>query len=218
MRQLSVYFLVLLCSTIWMGCDDEELFVGANTLATEERFVAVFSGLQIADDMQASVTFGDEAEVLLTANENLLDRIRTEVNNGILEVSLLRGNYRDVEISLAITIPDLSYLKATDDAAITAGTFLDLDELELVASDDATISVMGTVTELNICSTDGAAINAFDLLATNCDAQVSDGADAEITVQNSLSGRVTDGGDLFYRGNPTIDVSTSDGGELIDAN
>ncbi|MEM7572722.1 MAG: head GIN domain-containing protein [Bacteroidota bacterium] len=218
MRQLSVYFLFLLCSTIWLSCDDEELFVGANTLATEERFVAVFSGLRIADDMQATVTFGDEVEVLLTANDNLLDRIRTEVNGGILEVSLLRGNYRDVDISLAITLPDLSYLKATDDAEITAGTFLDLDELQLEASDDAKISVMGTVATLNLRSTDGAAINVFDLLATNCDAQVSDGADAETTVQNNLSGRVTDGGDLFYRGNPTIDVSISDGGELIDAN
>ena len=219
MRQTSIFFLLLFCVSFWSSCDDEDLYVGANNLATEERFVAVFTGLRISDNMRATVNFGDEAEVLLTANENILDRIRTDVDNGVLEVSLLRGNYRDIDISLEITIPELSFLKSTDDAEIVAGTFLDMDELRLEASDDAEIAIMGTVNELTLQSSDGAEVHAFDLIATTCDARVSDGADAEVTVENSLSGRVTDGGDLYYRGTPnTIDVSTYDGGEVIDAN
>ena len=214
---IILYLIALLFVTI-TACDDVDSFVGSDTIITEERAFSNFTGVRASENIIVNITDGAENTVLVRANDNIIDRVRTEVSGNILQIGLRPGNYNNIEISVEITVTDLSFLSASDAAEITASVFDDLDELRLEASDSGEVTAAGNTTELSVVSSDGAEIRAFDMTAIRCDANVSDGADAEVTVSDEITGRVSDGGDLFYRGNPTINVSTSDGGEVINAN
>ncbi|MEL6356984.1 MAG: head GIN domain-containing protein [Bacteroidota bacterium] len=212
-----LYLVILLFLTI-SACDDTESFVGSDNIITEDRAISNFTGVRASENIIVNITAGTENSVIVRANDNIIDRVRTEVSGNVLQIGLRNGNYRNIDISAEIVMADLSFLRASDAAEITAGAFDNLDELRLEATDSGEIEVTGSTTELSIVSSDGAEIRAFGVSAIRCDVNVSDGADAEVNVSQEITGRVSDGGDLFYRGNPILNVSTSDGGEVINAN
>jgi hypothetical protein len=218
MNRFSLFTLAILLLLTWTACDDNESFVGSDTLITETRNVEDFSGVRISDGTTATITFGQDQDLAITVNDNLSDRVRTEVRNGVLEVSLRNGNYRNIDLSVAIVIPDLDFLRVTDGAEATATGFDGLTDLQVEVSDGGDAEIEGSVEALDIVCSDAGDVEAFGLTARQCEVRVSDGADVYVTVTDLLTGRVSDGGDLFYRGQPQLDVTTTDGGSVTDAN
>lgn len=215
----NLKFIALLSLSVSLvSCFDGDTYVGSDTFTTEERIVDNFTGLHISDGTEATVRFGEERSVFIRVNDNLVDRVRTEVRSDVLVVELRNGNYRNTDLSVEITVPDLSFLRASDGAKINAGPFSGLDDLQLEASDGAKITVAGSTESMQVRASDSGKIFAFDVETEDCDAVVSDGAEVEVSVIDALTGRVSDGGRVFYHGAPTISVATSDGGRVVDAN
>ncbi|MTB50560.1 DUF2807 domain-containing protein [Lewinella sp. W8] len=218
MNRFSLFTLLGLLLLSWTACVDNETFVGSDTFVTETRSVDAFSGVRISDGTIATITFGAEQDLALTVNDNIADRVLTEVRNGVLEVGLRNGNYRNIEVSVDIVIPNLDFLRVTDGADATATGFDALTDLRLEVHDGGDVTLAGTAETLDIVCSDAGDINAFDLMATRCEVRISDGADVSVSVSDLLTGRVSDGGDLFFRGQPELDVTTTDGGRITDAN
>jgi hypothetical protein len=57
--------------------------------------------------------------------------------------------------------------------------------------------------------------NAKDVLSTQAEVALSSSGSAWIQVSDSLTGRLSSSGNVYYSGNPTVDVSTSSSGKVV---
>jgi hypothetical protein len=214
----TLYFTALCLALAFGSCDAQKTYVGSNDFVTKELNLAGFTGVLVSDGTEATITHGAEFSVVIRVNDNLLDRVRAEVNDGVLFVAFESGSYRREELSLTVTMPTVATLRAVDGGVIDAGPFQGLDQLQLEAYDAGRIAFSGTAAALQLRAADAGKVRAFELSAAVCEAKVSDGARVELRVTDALTGQVSDGGRIAYRGTPTVEVRTSDGGRVIQAN
>ena len=61
-------------------------------------------------------------------------------------------------------------------------------------------------------------MEAFGLTATTAEVNTTSTGSAEVTVINSLIGSLTGTCDISFRGTPSVDVTVTGTGEVVDAN
>jgi hypothetical protein len=93
-----------------------------------------------------------------------------------------------------------------------------LDQLDIKINDSAQLELIGSSESLNINLGDDSRIDGFLFATTSLGANVQDDSELSITCNSELNGSVSDDSILRYKGSPVINATTSDGGEIIDAN
>src|ERR1035437_4735525 len=64
---------------------------GNRGIITQDRSVATFDGIKVSGVFNVFFTQGEPQSIKIETDENLMDKITTEVNNGILELGI-RGS------------------------------------------------------------------------------------------------------------------------------
>ncbi|HJX71924.1 MAG TPA: head GIN domain-containing protein [Bacteroidales bacterium] len=92
------------CEDIGFGCKR-----GNGDLTTEDRVVSDFNGVEVNGSFTVYVDSSNETSVLVEADENLLDEIRTQVrgNNLIIETYRDRCLNSNNGITIYVTTPDI---------------------------------------------------------------------------------------------------------------
>ncbi len=97
----------------WRGTDHPAMIEGSGRPATRTVDVRDFTAIQIAQSIQAEVTRADSFQVRLTADDNILGRIRAVGDGSTLRISLEPGSYRFREKPRAsIALPALERIEA----------------------------------------------------------------------------------------------------------
>ncbi len=214
---LKPTFLMLIALTMFScGKDDDNSLSGSENLVTITRELSSFNKINAGEDIVVNVSESEVQEVTITVNENLEDKILTAVSNNTLNITIASGSYRNETFIVDILIPDLERIEIDDDCSGIIN--FNLDQLEIKASDDAELKLIGTAETLIVDLSDDGEIYGFAFSTEVLDADVEDGSELEITCATELNGSVKDGSRISYRGNPTINATTSDGGEIVDAN
>ncbi|MNE25260.1 hypothetical protein D3C80_1185830 [compost metagenome] len=77
------------------------------------------------------------------------------------------------------------------------------------------MKLRGSAKSLNVKSSSGSDISAYDLTAEVCVANASSGSDIEVTVTKQLTAHASSGGDVNYKGNPqNVVKNESSGGDV----
>ena len=108
----------------------------------EERDVASFTGVSLNISADVLLTQGNTREVIIEADENSLERIITEVKNGVLQIKkeqAWRQNLKNVTIW--ITVPEIDGLYLSGSGSITAEKTLTSGELEIKVSGSGKIDL-----------------------------------------------------------------------------
>jgi len=161
---------------------------------------------------------GDEFLVEVYADDNLIDRISTEVTNGNLNVQYNGNvNVRNATTEIFIEMPTVERIELKDAVDAKVLNFTNLPELKVVVKDAADLLLSGDDV-LNIDVSDASDVEAFSFITNTCNMQVKDASDLEIFCNTLLEGSVEDASTVRYKGYPTITATTSDASEIIDAN
>ena len=201
------------------SCEDDDRFVGSNRRATETRPVADFAEIEVGDALTVEVSASSQFLVTVHGNDNLMDRIVTEVREDRLTIEMLPGSYRDLDVTVLIEMPELGLLSLS---GASHGRITDLPAgaekfaLELSGASTATVE-KASATNLSLGLSGASDANLYGLEAKVAEVNLSGASEASIRVEEQITGSLSGGSILHYRANPTVNVATS-GGSRVDHN
>ncbi len=230
MKTITLIFLSVFCFISAFGnpSGDER---------TENRTARDFSSVKVSTGIDLFLTMGDAEAVKVVADENIIDNIKTEVENGTLKIYVknrpFSWNWNRTQ-KVYVTLKKLENLDASSGSdVISENTLkgksirissssgsdvklkLEYEEVHMDSSSGSDASLSGTCKELVASSSSGSDINAQDLRSQNCHVSVSSGADAVVYVSEELEADASSGGDIRYLGNPkTKNINESSGGDV----
>lgn len=170
---------------------------GSGNLVTETRDVGAFDRIDVSSGIAVNLSIepGSPAQVITHFDDNLQDKIRTEVVDGTLIIEAdgsftVTGSGRMVEVA----VPSL---------------------VALAVSGGASVEGVGSVDQLAVQADGGSRVDLSDLVVQSMTVIVSAGADLEVTTESSIEGEVTGGASLTVNGDPeTRNLDVSGGGSV----
>ncbi|WP_411031784.1 head GIN domain-containing protein [Spongiimicrobium sp. 3-5] len=238
-KLVTLSFIILLaipCNAQW-----GKRVKGNGNVVTIERSTGDYDAVAVSGWFDVDLIAGNEGEITLTGEENLLEYIKTEVKNGKLVVKVEKGvNLRpsswnkDKAIVITVPVETVNSVTLSGSGDIVGKTVLKADNfhtnisgsgdisLEIAAksvsasmSGSGDINLMGKTNDFDVQVSGSGDIKAYDLESEFVNAQVSGSADIRVTANQSLKARVSGSGDISYRGNPKkVDSKTSGSGDI----
>ncbi|MEO0570134.1 MAG: head GIN domain-containing protein [Bacteroidota bacterium] len=212
---------------------------GNGNTMTIERSVGTYDRVALAGWFDVELVDGNEGELTLTGESNLLEYIKTEVKDGKLTIKQKKGvnlkpsNWNE-GILIIVPVESINGVSLSGSGDIVGKTTLKSDNFKtsISGSGDITLEVeaksvdasmsgsgdirlSGTTTDFEVSVSGSGDIRAYDLEADFVDAQVSGSADIKVTAKEMLKARVSGSGDISFKGNPKkINTKSSGSGDI----
>ena len=103
MKYLLFSFLCL--SLLFTTSCDNEQTQGSGNVVTDDRTTGEFTQIDIRDAFEVTIRQGNQHQVLIRADDNVLSRINTSTSGGVLTVRLGNGSFRNVPSKLTSLPP-----------------------------------------------------------------------------------------------------------------
>lgn len=226
---LVTLFAIACVSTAFAGDSDK----------TENRNVKGFNSIKVSTGIDLYITMGETEDVKVVAHEDIIDRLKTEVNNGTLSIYIKQNDWFNWNMGnksreVYVTVKELVKLKASSGAdvycentlkgdklavGVSSGADVHLDvfykNLSIDTSSGSDAKARGKVKFLEVSASSGSDIKAQDLESKICKARASSGADISVNVSDEIYAKASSGGDIKYYGRPQLrDTDESSGGDV----
>lgn len=207
---------------------------GEGPRVEQELDLRSFDGIKLTMAADVYLTKGNSQHVRISAQQNIIDLIKKEVNDGVWKISP-EENIRDHSpIKIYITVPSMNYVGLSGSGDIyTEGTFDVSGEVNIAVSGsgdirfntnaaaiDASVSgsgdieLNGSARNMNVRISGSGDIDAYDLRTGSCEVRVSGSGGVKVHATEDLNVRVSGSGDVYYRGNPNVTSRISGSGDL----
>jgi len=206
---------------------------GNGNIVSENRSTnSEFNQITAQEGIRVYVTQAKEYDIKVEADENIIDLIGTEINNGRLKIHAIENIGRATK-KVYVSLPEIALLKSTSGAHLDSENKIESDELvidgssganinlmvsanqiEIDASSGANLNIKGEADKTNIDASSGGNINARDLETKHCDADASSGGNLSIHVSKNLIADASSGGNISYSGDPTVEKNKSISGSV----
>ncbi len=234
MKTLKTLFTIILIATIGYNSDA----LAGNSDKTEIRNVKDFNAIKVSTGIDIYLKMGDSEEVKVVADDDIIDDLITEVDNGTLRIHMKKSNWNFLGFSktrkVYVTVKELNEIDASSGSDVKSENTLKGETLKVKASSgsDVTLDIVyknfsldtssgsdaklsGKTKNFEAEASSGSDIHARDLESVICKVHVSSGSDASVTVSDELYARASSGADVYYYGNPQVkDIDESSGGDV----
>ncbi|WP_185781071.1 head GIN domain-containing protein [Croceivirga lutea] len=202
--------------------------VTEETRTVTEDFTEVYA----SEGLDVFVTQDDEFKIVVEADENVIDLIETDINNGRLKIHTTENIGRATK-NVYVSLPRVTALESSSGADLLGQNVISAERLHIEASSGSDIEAEVSAEEINAnCSSgadiklsgktdsfyadasSGSDIRARGLEARTCDANASSGADIDVNVIESLIADASSGADISYSGDPSVQKSKSVSGSV----
>ena len=195
---------------------------GNGNVVTEERTVSSdFTEVHGSAGLDIYITHGDENKIVVEADENLLQYIETNIEDGKLHVTTSENIGHSEAKKVYVTYKQLNSIEASSGADVTGNSVIKSERLSLKsssgsdlkvevfskeitakASSGSDLNISGKASSLTADASSGSEIDAKELLVVNCNAEASSGAEVSVKVKGNLETQVSSGGNVNYYGDP----------------
>ena len=183
---------------------------GSGNVVSETRNVSGFDGVTITGAGNVLIDQNGTESLTITADDNLLPYITTEVRGGKLVIGFKPGVLFDKvkELTFKVGAKNLNSVQV-DGAANVQGQNIATENLSVNLNGAGAITLSGTATEQNVVLDGVGAYNGAELISRR--AQVTDnGAGAAVVrVSDQLEAIVNGLGSIEYIGNPQVTQKVS---------
>lgn len=204
----------------------------------EERQMDAFEEVKVGQAIKVTLHYSNEEKVIIESSNIDIEKIETEVRNGILRISLEGDRYRSINVKVEVYYKNLKGLSVSSAASVkstetikgnnfdigvssaaSVDLSLDVNELEVDISSAADAKIAGKAHGLNIDVSSAGGINAYELEAEIVSVSASSAGSAKVYATDSLHARASSGGSIRYKGNPArSNTDSSSGGSVKKAN
>ncbi|MGA9520504.1 MAG: head GIN domain-containing protein [Myxococcaceae bacterium] len=205
--RMGAAFMWVGAMTTLVGCGYE---VGSGKYAENLRETPEFKAITISEGLEAEVVVGGAKEVLVTGDDNLLSKVRTEVRNDILFIDIDETSWSvSGSLVVKITVPELESVDASGGVRMEV-VGIASESFACTASGGSDITLSGQTTQLTLDTSGGSQVRAPDLAASKADVTLSGAGTARVRVADELGLTLSGASTLTVIGQPTtvrMDVS-----------
>jgi len=224
LRSLSLFAVVLAAACISFGQPGID---GSGRVVSQGRSMTGFDRVSVEDEFDVVVTVGPAHAVQVTADDNLLPHVRTEVRGGTLHVETDRDLDSTEDIRVTIATPSLAALSASGSSNVSA-TGVRASSFEISSSGSSDISaegdfgdihssvsgsgslrMRGTGGDIDASVSGSGDLDMGQVAARTARVKVSDSGSASVHAVDAVSASVSGSGDVRYAGSPQVDSSIS---------
>lgn len=220
------------------SCIEDFTISGNGIAATEGRITLDFTEVQSEGEFDVHITHGDEFEVVVNAESNVLPYIETNVNRDKLRIYIrgLHNVKNRLPMEIYITTPYIEGITQSGSGIITTDYFttddmevkisgsgrietaVDAFNIDAIISGSGVLDLSGTSNNGDFLVSGSGKINANDLSLRNCEASISGSGNMWVSVENHLKASISGSGSVYYSGNPSVEKHISGSGNVIPYN
>ena len=195
---------------------------GNKNVVEQEREMNSFNSIKVGGAINLYLTQGEPQTVIIEADDNLLENIKTSVTNSKLVIK--SDNIKSyTKLNAYITVPDIEFLNASGASSvegentITAGTLrietsgasdveLDIvvENLETELSGASDIKLTGTASYHNTDLSGASTLQAYELQTLNTSVYASGASAANISASDEISTNTSGASEVRYKTDPEI--------------
>ena len=228
----------LLVIFLFTGCVDDIMVKGNGILRSEERITPNFSKVSSSGSFIVHITRGDEFDILVSAEENILPYIKTRVYGSDLHIDT-RGFHsisNTLPMEVYITMPELRGVVLSGSGEITTDYFypdhfnalvsgsgnistaIEAKDIEAMLSGSGSLDLSGIAEEASLIVSGSGQIDAYHLDIEKCDAKISGSGDMWINASDFITASISGSGNVYYYGDPAVETHISGSGNVIHKN
>jgi len=209
---------------------------GNGTIITKTRMVSDYDKIAVAGSFDVKLLKGIEGVISVKADENLMEYIVTEVENGDLKIHIKKGFNIKTNKTILVTVPftDINAISLAGSGDVTSEDVINASELRLklagsgnlnlnISSKNLTSSIAGSgninlkgnsnIFECNIAGSGN--INGYELKALIATAKIAGSGNVKINAVNEIHAKSVGSGNIYYSGSPSIEKISSVGSGSI---
>jgi hypothetical protein len=181
---------------------------GSGVAATQTRDLPSFESVELAGANNVVIRVGGEQSVVIKADDNLLERVTTEVQSGTLVIDNAPGGFTTKSpMSVEVDVPTLNALTLSGSGNIVV-TGVEAESLDANLPGSGTLTGSGTAAQLDVDVAGSGVVQFTGLVAQTVRAAVSGAGSVFINATGSLDASVSGSGAILYAGDPQ-DVTRS---------
>ncbi len=182
---------------------------GSGKMASEKRTLSGFTAIAAGGAVELEVSQSDSYSVEVTADDNILPKIITKVENETLKIEMPNMDFFDNStVYVKVSLPKLSSLEL---GGASHGILKDIktDKLNLEISGASKLMVNGTVAQLNSEVSGASKLDAKELIADNAEIECRGASKALIHANATLNINAEGASRVIYSGSPKVSQETS---------
>jgi hypothetical protein len=195
--------------------------MGSGNVIRQERKVSSFTGIEVSGAFDVKLIQGTTNSVVVEADDNLMDLIRTEVQGSTLVIDNKKpiSHYRSLKVFITftdmksidlsgavdfetqgkLTLPELAL---SGSGASDGKLELDVQHLGIDCSGGSKLKLTGTAKDVDVDISGAVDLLAFDFPAENYKVSISGAGKADINVTKNLKVDISGAATVHYKGSP----------------
>jgi len=207
-----ITILLVAAIAISAGCSPPGI-KGDGTITTTNRAIADFSVLEASGAYKIMWSPGGPA-LTISTDQNLLPLITTKGTGNTLEIDQQQNLRPTKGITIIVSSAALKEVRLNGAVSLTASN-LSSKDLKLESNGASSISVDGSVTNLEANLSGASKLNAKSLQTQTATLSLNGASYADVTVTETLNASISGAGSLTYSGNPkSVEKNISGAGRI----
>jgi predicted small secreted protein len=225
----SLFILIILAVlALTLSACTINVVTGSGRLITNTRNVGNFDSLLFAGIGDVTIVQGTSEGLKIEAEDNIMDKIITEVRGTQLYIGFERANWQDIVrptkgIKLTLNVKDLNSMEISGVGSLNADSFrannltikvggagnitlhnLTSTGLTAIMSGAGNVDLSGSATSLDATLSGVGNFSCGNLQVQTADIRVTGAGGATVWASNSLDVNITGAGSVSYYGSPSI--------------
>lgn len=240
MKTIKLLFLSVLAILFFTTACVNEISVKGNGIpSTEGRITPDFERVKSAGAFDVHITSGDEYEVVISAEQNIIPYIETSVSGGGVLYIESRGTYNlknRLPMEVFITTPELQGVNLSGSGVITSDYFttehydislsgsgkisvaVEAEQIDASISGSGKLELSGIAEDAFFNISGSGDIDSYNLELNNCKASISGSGNMWVNASENLHATIAGSGNIYYYGNPSVQTHIAGSGNVIHEN
>jgi hypothetical protein len=214
MKKTIIFLSLMLIALGGCSFDKFHKTTGSGTMKVDKRSVPAFDAVDISGAFEVEVVVQKEQSLELEGDDNLLPLIRTEVNNGVLEIKNEKSFSTKNKLRVRISVPSLDGV-STSGASDIVVSAVKSDDFNVNASGAGSLKLSGETKSLKLDTSGACNVDAKDLHAQKVSVDSSGASELEVYATEELQVDSSGAGNVTYYGDPKNVVKETSGAATI---
>jgi hypothetical protein len=205
---LSRRLLLAFAAALIYGCHgmstspDQTEIVGSGRIVSRQQQFEPFSSIRLTGIGSIYITQNASQTFLLEADDNIIGRVITTVDNNVLTIGLQPGSYSGVTINAYVSMESAELLELIGTGKFTLIDPFQMNTLACRIQGAGSMTLRGSADEQLVEIQGVGDVHSFDLETARCTVILSGTGSAEVTATQRLDATISGVGSVVYDGNP----------------
>lgn len=207
---------LLLALVVLAGCTKMlDVTVGSGVSKTETRTVDAFTKVDCGGSLHCTVVHGDKIAVDVTADDNIVPLVVTEVKSGELKAHFKDGASVDTKTTVVVKIamPKVDGLELNGSGKLSS-TDVPSSSLEAKVNGSGSIELHGKADKLAAVVNGSGSIDAANEAAGDVTSTINGSGNASVNATTTLNAVVNGSGSIEYAGTPKVEQAVRGSGSI----